>query len=127
VYLIYNWRDPVEKGSAGDIAFHYRSEFQFAHPNDASRHKLLLTGSDGVLLIWGSEDEGVCAQEFEEMVRNASKARAKGLCVLDPRDPKAGVLNQLRAQAPSDVYIAEQFGKFDLGRMEMFFHPIRQR
>jgi hypothetical protein len=127
VYLIYNWRDPAEKGNASDIAFHYRSEFQFAHPNDPGRHKLLLTGSDGVLLMWGNEDEGWCSREFEEMLRTAGKAHAKGLCLLDPKEKKIGVLDQIRAQNLSDVYIAEQFGKFDLARMEPFFNPIRRR
>jgi hypothetical protein len=127
VYLIYNWRDPAEKGNAGDITFHYRNEFQFAQPNDPARHKLLLTGSDGVLLIWGNEDESWCAQEFEEMLRTARKAQAKGLCLLEPKETKTGVVNQIRAQNLSDVYIAEQFDKFDPTRMETFFNPIRRR
>jgi len=127
VYLIYNWRDPVEKGNAGDITFHYRNEFQFAQPNDPARHKLLLTGSDGVLLIWGNEDESWCSQEFEEMLRTARKAQAKGLCLLEPKGTKTAVVNQIRAQNLMGVYIAEQFGKFDLTRMETFFNPIRRR
>jgi TIR domain len=127
VYLIYNWRDMSEKGNASDISFRYRSEFQFAHPNDPSRHKLLLTSSDGVLLIWGNEDEAWCSQEFEEMVRTATRARAKGLCLLDPKEAKAGVLTQIRAQNTADIYIAEQFGGFDVTRMESFFNVIRRR
>jgi hypothetical protein len=127
VYLIYNWRDTAEKGNAGDITFHYRNEFQFAQPNDPARHKLLLTGSDGVLLIWGAEDERWCAQEFQEMLRTARKAQAKGLCLLEPKETKTDVVNQIRALNLGDVYIAEQFGKFDLSRMETFFNPIRRR
>jgi hypothetical protein len=126
IYLIYNWRDPAEKGHAGDIAFHYRKEFQFVHPNDPGQHKLLLTGSDGILLIWGNQDEGWCSREFEEMVHTAGKAQAKGLCLLEPREPKIVALGQIRAQNLKDVYIAEQFGKFDLARMESFFTPIRR-
>src|SRR5215467_14261305 len=126
VYLIYNWRDPGEKGNAGDIAFHYRNEFQFAHPNDPAKHKLLLTDSDGILLIWGNQDEGWCAQEFEEVVRTARRAYAKGLCLLDPREPKTEVLNQIRAQNLNNVFIAEQFGRFDPARMETFFNPLRR-
>jgi hypothetical protein len=127
VYLIYNWRDPVQKGTAGDISFRYHEEFKFAHPIDPGRHKLLLTGSDGVLLMWGNQDESWCAQEFEAMVCTARKTQAKGLCLLDPREPKIGILKQIRAQNLPDVHIAEQFGKFDFALMETFFNAIRRR
>jgi len=128
VYLIYNRRDPAENDHAGEIARHYGDEFRFADSsNDCGRHKQLLTDSIGVLLMWGKQDENWFARQFGEMMRLAHKGHAKCLCVLDPRENKIGILSEIRAQNLRDLYIVEQFGQFDLARMEPFFDAIRRR
>jgi hypothetical protein len=128
VYLIYNSRDRAEAGNAGLIAFHYRKEFHFDHPDDPGQHTLRLAGSDGVLLIWGSADEDWCAREFEALIQAPRRADAKGLCLFDPKETKAAVLAQIRASEHlRDLYVAEQFGRFEPARMETFFNPIRRR
>jgi hypothetical protein len=60
------------------------------------------------------------------MVQASSPKGAKGLCLFDPKATKAGV-SQLIREKCGDVYVAEQFGKFDPARMETFFNPIRRR
>lgn len=124
IYLIYNARDQAEAGNAGLVAFHYQKEFNFEYANKPGQHTLRLTGSDGVLVIWGNSDESWCSREFEAMVKTARSARARGLCVFDPREAKTTVLQQIRERL-GDVFIAEEFGKFDPERMEPFFNPLR--
>lgn len=126
VYLIYNSRDATEKGNAGLIVFHYRKAIDFDLPDDPGQHTRRLMGSDGVLLVWGNADEKWCSREFAEMVQAASPGGAKGLCLFDPQETKAGLPQQIRA-AFSDLYVAEQFGKFDPARLETFFNPILRR
>jgi TIR domain len=125
VYLIFNSRDPEEKVNAGLIKFHFKKEFHFDLPDDPGQHTLLLTNSDGVLVVWGSAEEDWCAREFEAMMKISRRAQVKGLCVFDPKETKAAVLEQIRGNS-TDLQIAEQFGRFDPGRMEKFFNPIRR-
>lgn len=122
IYLVYKQADLAERLNAGRIATSFDKEFHFDHPDDTSLHTLRLTGSAGVLLLWGNAEEDWCARQFEAVARNA---RAKGLCVFDPKETKSEVLEQIRARA-SDVYIAEQFGKFERSRLEQFFNSVRQ-
>ena len=126
VYLIYNWREQSERGNAGLIVLHYRSEFVFELPDDPIEHSSKLAHSDGVLLIWGKADEKWCSQEFAEMVQIAKRAGSKGLCVFDPEDPKKNTLAQIREKF-NDLHIAEEFGaKFEPARLEGFFRPLRK-
>lgn len=128
VYLIYNSRDRAEAGNAGLIAFHYRKEFHFDHPDDPGQHTLRLTGSDGVLLIWGNAGEDWCAREFEALIQSPRRADAKGLCLFDPKETKTAVLAQIRrSENLRELYVAEQFGRFEPARLETFFNPIRRR
>jgi hypothetical protein len=126
IYLIYNSRDATEKGNAGLILFHYRKEFHFDLPDDPGQHTARLTRSDGVLLVWGNADESWCSREFAEMVQASQRTNAKGLCLFDPKETKTAALDQIRERF-GDLYIAEQFGKFDPARLETFFSPIRRR
>jgi hypothetical protein len=122
VYLIYKSGDRAERMNAGRIATSFDNEFRFDHPDDPAQHTALLTGSDGVLLLWGNAEEDWCAHEFEAVARSA---RAKGLCVFDPKGTKDVALQQIREKA-RDVYIAEQFGNFERWRLEQFFNLIRR-
>ena len=122
VYLIYKSANRGERMNAGRIATSFEKEFRFDHPDDPAQHTALLTGSDGVLLLWGNAEEEWCAHEFEAVARSA---RAKGLCVFDPKETKGAVLQQIREKA-SDVYITEQFGSFEQSRLEQFFNLIRR-
>src|SRR5258708_2791225 len=128
VYLIYNSRDRAETGNAGQIAFHYRKEFHFDHPDDPGQHTLRLTGSDGVLLIWGNAGEDWCAREFEALIQAPRRAHAKGLCLFDPKETKTAVLDQIRgSERLRDLCVSEQFGKFAPARLKTCFNPIRRR
>jgi len=122
VYLVYKSANRAERMNAGRIATSFEKEFRFDHPDDPAQHTALLTGSDGVLLLWGNAEEDWCAHEFEAVARSA---RAKGLCVFDPKEAKNAVLEQIRKKA-GDVCIAEQFGNFDRSRLEQFFNLIRR-
>ena len=126
VYLVYNSRDPKERGNAGLIAFHYRKEFQFDLPDDPAQHMVRLTGSDGVLLVWGNSAEDWCSREFEALVQT-SRSSSRGLCLFDPKETKTEVVDQIKSIFSSDVYIGEQFGKFDPARLEPFFTPLRRQ
>ena len=126
VYLVYDARDYLERRNAGQIAYHYRNEFQFDLPDDPSQHVSRLTHADGVLLVWGNSEEGWCAPEFECMQTVSHRARSKGLCLFDPKDPKITVMHQLR-NGVADVHVVEQFGQFDPARLEPFFRAIRCR
>jgi TIR domain len=125
IYLLYNSRDRVERGHAGQIVYHYKSEFHFDHPDDPAQHAARLAASDGVLLVWGSSDQNWCAPEFESMVHVSRRALAKGLCLFDPPEEKRAVAEQIRDRSLG-VWVLEQFGKFDPTRMEPFFNPIRR-
>lgn len=125
IYLIYNSRNYKEKVNAGQIAYHYKGEFQFDHPDDPDQHTARLACSDGVLLVWGNTDEAWCAPEFETMTQVSRQARAKALCLFDPAEKKRDAADQIRSRA-KDVLVLEQFGKFDPTRMEPFFNPIRR-
>ena len=122
VYLIYKSGDRGERLNAGRIATSFDEEFHFDHPDDPAQHTARLTGSAGVLLLWGNAEEDWCAHEFEAVLRNA---RAKGLCIFDPKETKSTVLDQIRQKA-SDVFIAEEFGKFERSRLQQFFDLIRR-
>jgi hypothetical protein len=99
IYLIYNSEYVAEKKNAGRIAMFFDSEFHFDHPDDPGRHTSRLTRSDGVLLLWGNQEEEWGTREFKAMVTSARNARAKGLGVLDPKETKSAVLELLRGKA----------------------------
>jgi hypothetical protein len=70
------------------------------------------------------------------MVQTSRRARARGLCLFDPNEAiagdhtieKASVAQRIReTETLSDIYIAEQFGKFEPARLETFFDPIRRQ
>jgi TIR domain len=122
VYLIYKSADRAEKMNAGRIATSFDEEFHFDHPDDPAQHTSRLIQSAGVLLLWGNADQDWCSHEFEAVARSA---RVKGLCVFDPKETKSIALEQIREKA-SNIYIAEQFGKFERSRLEQFFDLIRR-
>jgi hypothetical protein len=127
VYLIYNSRDRTEVGNAGQIVFHYDHEFRFeTSADDPAQHNMRLAESDGVLLIWGTADEGWCASEFGQMIQSRNRAGAKCLCLFDPRESKRNVVQEIRERSQT-LYIAEQFGpKFEAAHLEPFFNPLRR-
>ena len=124
VYLIYNPRDYAEVKNVGHITFHFRNEVHFEHPDDPAQHTKRLSGSDGVLLVWGNADEDWCAREFAEMVQ--SSKRTRGLCLFDPVGSKPTTVQQIRAGF-GDLYIGEEFGRFDPARLNTFFTPLLRR
>lgn len=127
VYLIYDSRQNSEINHAGQIAYHYKEEFQFEHSDNPRQHSSCLTQSEGVLLVWGEAGEDWCAAEFEQMVRLSHNPRSRGLCLFDPKESKSLLAEQIRqnyADPPIDV--AEQFGGFDPARLEPFFSRIRK-
>jgi hypothetical protein len=124
VYLVYDSAKTSEKNNAGKIVFQYKDDFHFDLSDNPRQHSLCLTQSDGVLLVWGEAKEDWCAAEFEQMVRLASKAKARGLCLFDPKESKAALADQIGAD--HSVSVATQFGAFDRARLEPFFAPIRR-
>ena len=125
VYLVYNARDTAEKKNAGNISYHFRKEIHFEHPNDPGLHTALLTGSDAVLLVWGTADEDWCSREFQG-IQTCRRNGVQGLCLFDPAEAKTAVLEAIRKQF-HDLYIGEQFGGFDPSRLESFFVPLLRR
>lgn len=123
VYLVYNSRDRTEVKNAGLISFHFRKEFHFEHPDDPAQHTLRLSRSDGVLLIWGSAREDWCSREFAEMVQAARLAKSQGLCLFDPPETKTAAIQTIRENF-RELYIGEQFGRFDPARLQTFFTPL---
>jgi hypothetical protein len=126
VYLVYNARDQLEVKNAGLISYHFRKQFHFEYPDDPAQHTLRLSRSDGVLLVWGSADEDWCSREFAEMLQSARPAGASGLCLFDPPQAKMEAVERIRRDC-RDVYVGQQFGKFDPARLSTFFTPILQR
>ena len=126
VYLVYNSRDREEVKNAGLISFHFRKQVHFEHPDDPAQHTVRLSRSDGVLLVWGSAAEDWCSREFAEIVQTSRRAGAKGLCLFDPAEPKATAVQTIR-QAFHDLYVGEEFGKFDPARLDAFFTPLLRR
>ncbi len=126
MYLVYNARDRIERANAGLISFHFRKDVHFEHPDDPAQHTLRLSRSDGVLLVWGSADEDWCSREFMEMVQTSRRHGARGLCLFDPVDSKAAAVEQIRKEF-GDLYIGEEFGRFDPARLATFFTPLLRR
>jgi hypothetical protein len=126
VYLVYNSRDRAEVKNAGLISFHFRKDFHFEHPDNPAQHTLRLSHSDGVLLVWGNSDENWCSREFAEMVQSSRRTGACGLCLFDPKETKTAALQEIR-RGFGDLYIGEQFGKFDPTRLTTFFTSIARR
>jgi len=120
VYLVYNSQD---KKNAGLITFHYRKDVHFETPDDPSQHTLRLSRSDGVLLVWGSSDEQWCSREFEQVARTSGH---RGLCLFDPVHTKTAAVEVIRSGC-KDLYIGEEYGRFDPGRLEAFFTPLLRR
>jgi len=125
VYLVYNARDVAERKNAGLISFSFRREFHFDHSDDPAQHTQRLSHSDGVLLVWGHADEDWCSREFLEIVQTAH-GDARGLCLFEPKEEKTEALGEIR-RVCGDMYISEQFGKFDPARLDPFFTPLRRR
>jgi hypothetical protein len=120
VYLVYGSQD---KKNAGLISLHYRNNVHFDTPDDPAQHKVRLSRSDGVLLVWGSADEQWCEREFAEMVQASRRQGVRGLCLFDPLEAKATAVEQIRTGF-KDLYVGEQCGRFDPGRLEPFFTPL---
>ena len=127
VYLVYNARDVAERKNAGLISYNFRKDFHFEHPDDPAQHTQRLTQSEAVLLVWGHAEEEWCSREFLEIVQTARQGDSRGLCVFDPRDAKVDAVEQIRRTFGEQVYIGEQFGRFDPARLETFFNPLRRR
>jgi hypothetical protein len=123
IYLIYDCTVTSEKNNAGKIVFHYKDDFQFDLSENPRQHTLSLTQSDGVLLVWGGANEEWCASEFEQMVRLATQPKSKGICLFDPQQSKAALAEQIRQG--NVMCVVEEFGPFDVSRLEVFFAPIR--
>ena len=126
VYLVYNARDRAEVKNAGLISFHFRKEVHFDHPDDPAQHTLRLVRSDGVLLVWGHADEDWCSREFQEMMQTAPGGLPHGLCLFDPVETKTAAVQHIR-EGFRELYIGEQFGKFDPARLQTFFKPLLRR
>ena len=126
VYLVYNGRDVAERKNAGLISYNFRREFHFEHPDDPAQHTQRLLRSDGVLLVWGTADEEWCSREFLEIVQTTRRGDASGLCLFDPPETKRAAVQEIR-KSFADLYIGEQFGKFDPARLESFFNALRRR
>jgi hypothetical protein len=47
--------------------------------------------------------------------------------MFDPKDAKVGAVEEIRRTFGEQVYIGEQFGRFDPARLETFFSPLRRR
>ncbi len=119
VALVYDTLKREELLSAGDIRFHWNSEFEFDLPSDSSPP--LTTSSDAVLLIWGKAEESWAADQFERL--RGAPGR-KGLCVLDPE--KRAVVQQIRSSARENWNISEHYGLFIPANLDPFFAPLRQ-
>lgn len=127
VYLVYNARDRTDMRNAGLISIHFDKDVHFELPNDPTMHAKRLSGCDGVLLVWGNTDEAWCAQEFAEMVQSPRERPARhGLCLFDPSESKASAVSELR-KGFADLFISEQFGRFDPARLTTFFEPLLRR
>jgi hypothetical protein len=127
VYLVYDSRENSEKNNAGQIAYHYRQEFQFEYSDNPRQHNLCLTHSEGVLVVWGDAGEEWCANEFDQMVRLSSQARSRGICLFDPKESKIAIADKIRtADSGAPIHVSQQFGSFDPARLEPFFGPIRK-
>ncbi len=126
VYLVYNARDRAEVKNAGLISFHFRNDVHFEHPDDPAQHTVRLSRSDGVLLVWGSADEDWCSREFAEMIQTSVRSRARGLCLFDPVESKTAAVEQIRTGF-GDLFIGDQFGRFDPSRLTTFFNPLLRR
>jgi hypothetical protein len=124
VYLVYNARDRAEAKNAGLISFHFRKTFHFEHPDDPTQHATRLSKSDAVMLVWGHADEEWCSREFDEMIRSPRQRDVRhGLCLFDPSATKLEAVRQIRSGF-ADLFIGEQFGKFDPSRLATFFDPL---
>jgi hypothetical protein len=127
VYLVYNARDKTDFKNAGLISYHFRKEVHFEHPDDPAQHTARLTGSDGVLLVWGHAGEEWCEREFREMVQTSRQAGMRGLCLFEPADLKADAVRAIR-DGYRDLFVGEQFGtRFDPSRLMPFFTPLLRR
>ncbi len=123
VYLVYSSQD---RKNAGLITFHYRKDVEFETPDDPAQHTSRLSRSDGVLLVWGGSDEQWCSREFAQMVQTSRRQGVRGLCLFDPLENKTTAVQQIRTGF-GDLYIGEQSGRFDPGRLEPFFTPLLRR
>ena len=127
VYLVYNARDKTDFKNAGLISYHFRKEVHFEHPDDPAQHTARLTGSEGVLLVWGHAGEEWCEREFKEIVQTSRPAGMRGLCLFEPADPKTEAVRAIR-DGYRDMFVGEQFGnKFDPSRLTPFFTSLLRR
>ena len=79
-----------------------------------------------MLLVWGNADEEWCSREFAEMVQASRRTGARGLCLFDPVGSKPTAIEQIRTGF-SDLYIGEEYGRFDPARLATFFTPLLRR
>jgi hypothetical protein len=60
------------------------------------------------------------------MIQTSGRSRARGLCLFDPVESKTAAVQQLRTGF-GDLYIGEEFGRFDPARLTTFFNPLLRR
>jgi hypothetical protein len=123
IYLIFNPKDQNDRINAGLIKLHYQEQFHFDIPDDPAQRTVRLMSSNGVMLIWGKSDEKWCSGEFESIMQVSRREQSKGLCLFDPKESKMSVADLIR-QKVTDLYVAEEYGRFEPARLEAFFNPI---
>ena len=79
--------------------------------------------SDAVMLVWGQRRRGVVLARVPTRwfaVRVSNDVR-HGLCLFDPSETKLEAVAAHPHRAFGDLFIGEQFGKFDPARLATFF------
>jgi hypothetical protein len=118
IALVYDDRKRQELANASDIRFRWDREFEFELPGAGLPPQV--TGSDGVLLVWGRADETWCSSQFQHL---NGFAAIKGLCVFDP--DKRVIVQRIRQSVGKAWHISEHYGQFDPNRLDPFFELLR--
>lgn len=126
VYVIYDIRSATEESRAGRIGRFFRREFQFDYATNRALHTRRLSSSDLVLLLWGTDDEKWCADEFLEIELAAGKNVLKTICVFGA-EKKKNVIDRLQSdRGLANVRIAALGDEFDQEAIAPVFEPIRR-
>ncbi len=56
----------------------------------------------------------------------SGEAAEKGMCLFDPPETKTDAVKTIR-DAFRELYVGEQFGRFDPARLQAFFAPLLRR
>jgi len=127
VYVVYNARDTNDRANAGLILLSaYGKVIDFEEPDDPAQHTARIMECDGVLLVWGSADSSWYTQEFTGMMHGARIVASRGVCLFEPKALKEGPLHDSR-DLYSNLFVSEQYGRFDAGQLDAFFGPILRR